>query len=129
MFERPGNEIDIKTGNTILHDAVIYRKTYLVEDLCKLKGLDINVSNKENLTAFALAAYDGQSDVVATLLNTPNIIINIGTGKYSYTALQFAISRGITQSLKKSLYPVNAILISKMMRVQPLFISPPKMGK
>ncbi|QWA11020.1 ankyrin repeat domain-containing protein [Sodalis ligni] len=128
IFEHAGAKIDITTGNTMLHDAIIYRKLYLVKDLLKLKGLDINFSNKENFTAFALAAYDGQSDVIATLIKAPNIIINIGNGKYSQTALQFAIIKGHREIAEKSLNPANVILINKAARVQPLFISQPKRG-
>ncbi len=105
ISEHAGAKIDITTGNTMLHDAIMYRKSYLVKDLLKLKGLDINFSNKENFTAFALAAHDGQSDVIATLLKAPNIIINIGNGKFSQTALQFAIingHRGIAEKIIKS---------------------------
>ncbi len=101
MFERPGSEIDIKTGNTILHSAVIYRKAYLVNDLCKLKGLDINASNKDNFTAFAIAAKYGQYDMIITLLDAPDIIINVGNGKYDYTGLQYAIFNGHSEIVEK----------------------------
>ncbi|XBS69972.1 ankyrin repeat domain-containing protein [Acerihabitans sp. KWT182] len=101
LFEYAGDKIDTKTGNTILHDAISERKTYLVKDLLTLKRLDINISNKENFTAFALAAYDGQIEVVDMLLDAPNVIINIGNGKYNQSALQLATIQGNCKIVKK----------------------------
>lgn len=94
MFQRLGTEIDTKTGNTILHQAVLARKAYLIVDLLKLKGLDVNARNYDNYTAFAIAAETGQSDIIAKLLEASDIIIKNGNGEPQRTALELANFNG-----------------------------------
>ncbi len=97
----PDAKASKKYGVNIFDAAVNGDTTYIASYI--KTGCDVDLKNKDGVTALMLAAYFGQIDAMRLLIGA-KADINAQDNNYGETALMMAASRGQTEAVKLLVY-------------------------